>query len=245
MKKLLTLILICFISTSFAQEIVLSYNGNPITDYDTIHVNVDDINGINTYFIDIENTSSETLNLMVSRDDISLVEGANTEFCVPGYCFTQNTSLFSFELAAGAILSHATNGENAFHVNYRPNGNYGTSLLFFSLYDETNSIISTHFYIEINAPQQIENFNSQSNTLSAYPNPASGNVTINVNLSENSQSPTFLIFRNLIGAEIYSQEINPQEHEFKVLLNDIPSGVYFYTIEQNGRKLATKKLVVK
>lgn len=143
---------------------------------------------------------------------------------------------------AGESLTHAEAGDLAFHLNYNPNRNEGTSLFHFIVFDETNPEITTSFYFSVTATSNVGIQNYNTNTLSAYPNPAKDYVTINYTINN---SPAKLVIRNLVGATVFAQNINPTNTKVKISLSDFKAGVYFYSIEQNGKTSLTKKLIVK
>lgn len=242
MKKLMTLLLVTISLSAFSQDLIIRYEGTVYDNNDTIYAVPTLINADNTYFVDIENTTSQNLGIMVSRENIQLLNGASTQFCVGESCYTGDASSFPQIINAGENYSHANYGEQAFHIFYNPNGNYGISLLKYTLFDQTNPTISSIFYIYLDNTQSIQN-NSLSATLNAYPNPATNRVTIEHNLNSN-YGKSQLVIRNITGAELYSTPINGSS-KTNVSLENFTAGIYFYSIENQGKSIATKKLIIK
>lgn len=242
MKKILTLLLATISLSAFSQELIIRHNGTIYDNNDTIYVVPGLLNSDNTYYIDIENTTSQSLGIMVTRDDISLLAGATTQFCIGTECYTGNSSVFPQVINAGENYSHATYGEQAFHIFYNPNGNYGVSLLKYTLFDQTNPAITSVFYLRLDNVQSIQN-NTILSALNAYPNPATDKVSIEHNLSSNT-GKTELVIRNITGAVLYSTPINGTT-KTNVSLENFSAGIYFYSIENQGKTIATKKLIVK
>lgn len=242
MKKLLVLFICFFVSTTFAQSLLLEYNGETVANNDTIEGIATIPNADNAFFIDLTNNSGTRVQLNVEKESISVVEGATSSFCL-GMCYDGATSLFPYEMGPGESLTHAESGELAFHVNYNPHNNQGTSLFQFTITDETNPEITITFYtlITYSGSTGIQNYTTTT-TLFASPNPAKDNVTINYNISN---SPAKLVVRNMVGATVLSQDINPADNKARISLENFKAGVYFYSIEQNNQILMTKKLIVK
>ena len=242
MKKILTLLLATISLSAFSQELIIRHNGTIYDNNDTIYVVPSLLNSDNNYYIDIENTTSQSLGIMVTRDDISLLTGATTQFCIGTECYTGNSSAFPQIINAGENYSHATYGDQAFHIFYNPNGNYGVSLLKYTLFDQTNPAIASVFYLRLDNVQSIQN-NTILSSLNAYPNPATEKVSIEHNLSSNTGKAE-LVIKNITGAVLYSSPINGTT-KTDVSLENFSAGIYFYSIENQGKTIATKKLIVK
>ena len=238
----MTLLLVTISLSAFSQELVIRHNGIIYDNNDTIYAVPSILNSDNTYYIDIENTTSQILNILVLRNDIQLLHGATTQFCIGENCWTGNASEYPQTINAGENYSHAAYGDQAFHIFYNPNGNYGVSLLRFAIFDITNPAISTVFYLRLDNTQSIQN-NNNSETLNAYPNPTSNRVTIEHNLNSN-YGKTELVIRNITDSVLYSNPINGSS-KTNVSLEDFSAGIYFYSIENQGKTIATKKLIVK
>lgn len=241
MKKLFVLFICFFVSTTFAQSLLLEYNGENVAEGDTIVGVTTNMNGETPFFIDLTNNTDGRVQLKVRKETISLVTDAYCSFCL-GECYSGDESIFPYEMNAGESLTHAEAGDLAFHLNYNPNRNEGTSLFHFIVFDETNPEITTSFYFSVTATSNVGIQNYNTNTLSAYPNPAKDYVTINYTINS---SPAKLVIRNLVGATVFAQNINPTNTKVKISLSDFKAGVYFYSIEQNGKTSLTKKLIVK
>jgi hypothetical protein len=242
MKKLLPILLLFIIVNGFSQDLIIRYNGVVYNNNDTMYVSPRFLNSDDTYYIDIENNTSQQLGIMVLRDPISLLIGATTQFCIGESCLEGNVSIFPQVINAGENYSHASAGDQAFHINYNPNGHYGSSTLKYTLYDQTNTSISTVFYMVIDNTEAIQN-NVAAVAINAYPNPATSKVTFEHSIP-GLQNGSLLVIRNITGVVVYSEMIanNPKTI---VSIENFNSGIYFYSIEVNGKAIATKKLIIK
>ena len=77
----------------------------------------------------------------------------------------------------------------------------------------------------------------------AYPNPAVENIHIPYTI-KSSAGNTNLILMNTIGKEIKRIFLNEQAKEAILPVSDMPAGQYIYYIEQNGQKIAARKIIV-
>lgn len=76
-----------------------------------------------------------------------------------------------------------------------------------------------------------------------YPNPADDHTTLVIRY-QGKFSKARVSFYNLIGAEVESIDLNRMEEEIRVSTSSWPSGVYFYQLLVDDKKLSTKKFVV-
>lgn len=83
---------------------------------------------------------------------------------------------------------------------------------------------------------------STSNSITVYPNPTSGEVNITHNLSIENGKVTFKVY-SMLGVEVLNENLSSTNNEVKI--NNLKSGVYFYTITQNNQTIKTDKLMVR
>lgn len=80
------------------------------------------------------------------------------------------------------------------------------------------------------------------NTITVYPNPTSGEVNITHNLSFEKGKVMFKVY-NMLGTEVLNENLTSTNNEVKI--NNLKSGVYFYTVTQNNQTIKTDKLMVR
>lgn len=79
-----------------------------------------------------------------------------------------------------------------------------------------------------------------------YPNPFNPNTTIKFSLPV--PGSTKLIVRNLLGqqiVELINDQLNAGNHEFQLKADNLPSGIYFYTLTLNGQSVTKQMLLLK
>ncbi|MCF8367613.1 MAG: T9SS type A sorting domain-containing protein [Bacteroidales bacterium] len=76
-----------------------------------------------------------------------------------------------------------------------------------------------------------------------YPNPFKEMTSINVNLRKTSTIKISIV--NLVGQEVYtlSEEAGPGLNSYSIQANNLPSGVYFYTVKASDSAV-TKKMII-
>ncbi len=243
MKKIaLILLLAVFSMTAFSQSISLLYNGEPVSD--TLNVYPRFADDDNTFGIIVHNNSANTLHVTVAKEVISEVEGAYNTFCL-GSCYDPSTmvSPATIELAPGESSTEAT-----FHTVYNPMGNYGVTTVKYSFYDE--QLNETPAYLVVNYifedPDGIANHTVNAKTFNAYPNPATSQVTVQFDMANRTAGDNAqIVLTNLVGKKVCAIPVSGSNGKTNIDLSNLVAGIYFYSLEVNGKIISTKKLIVK
>lgn len=246
MKKRFTLIfaLVLAASCAFAQSLTLTYEGNPVSDGDTIEVLVPQLNDLVDYYLDVTNVSDVDVEVRVYKEELEMVEGASAALCFAGSCYLPSStqSAHTVVIPAQSTLSHTTS-DDAFHLQYKTIA-AGTSFIRFIFANEDNSDDNTSMVFKlVYDPTNVVSM-AVATKMRAYPNPASENVTIEYAYTGNSNNVK-LVIKNLVGATLYSKKLDANGNKVKVDVSEYNAGIYFYSIEADGRPLITKKLLVK
>jgi Secretion system C-terminal sorting domain len=77
-----------------------------------------------------------------------------------------------------------------------------------------------------------------------YPNPANDFATIDYIITGNVNEAS-MSFYNLLGNEVASYELDKSDRRLKVQTTNWDSGIYLYQLVVDGKKLVTKKLLVR
>lgn len=186
--------------------------------------------------MDINNITSDSIPVMLKKVELSMMPGTASLFCW-GLCFSPTVFVSPNPLT---IFAHSTDSLN-FSGHYLPQGVPGMSVIRYVFYDERNPSDSVCFNVNFHAyPLGVQD-PSKTALLSAYPNPASGNVTITYTATQAGS----IVIRNLLG-EIVT-EIGVDGASGKVVFDagELNSGIYFYSLVTGGDAVATKKLIVR
>lgn len=77
-----------------------------------------------------------------------------------------------------------------------------------------------------------------------YPNPASEYVEVDYSMSAGLRDAK-LIFYNVLGSQMAEYNLNRNDRKLRVNTSEMPTGLYFYQLALDGKKVATKKMLVR
>ena len=225
MKKIFTLIfaLVIAASCAFAQSLTLTYEGNPVGNGDTIELMVPELNSTVDYYLDVNNISDEDVTVRAYKEELGMVEGATVSLCFAGLCYPPTTSSSGTTvIPAQSTLPHSS--DYGFHFSYKT-PMAGTSFVRFVFANE-------------------DNYDDNASITFKLVYPASDNVTIEYAYSGNSDNVK-LVVKNMLGTTLLTKKLDANGNKVKVDVSEYNAGIYFYSIEADGRPLITKKLLVK
>ena len=239
-KYLLTLLLILFgTSTVFAQSFFLSIGSSDSLKPDTTI----EVWGETGEYVMLEtsavvnNPQSFPINVKVKKTHISIVEGTTNNFCW-GACFGPTT----FVSPSAMTIDAGGNSGMLFSGHYNTNGTVGSSIIKYTFFLEDDPTDSVAFNVKYTASSTSIN-ESKQYTYTAYPNPASS--IIDIQYSFQGANDAKLVITNLLGSEVYNNNINVESKSVKINVSDFNSGVYFYSFIVDGKRHSTKKLIVR
>ncbi|AFK01968.1 hypothetical protein Emtol_0817 [Emticicia oligotrophica DSM 17448] len=87
-------------------------------------------------------------------------------------------------------------------------------------------------------------FNDKLSVSNIYPNPANDYATIDYVITGNVNDAS-MAFYNLLGHEVANYELDKFDRRLKVQTANWESGIYLYQLVVDGKKVATKKLLVR
>ena len=77
-----------------------------------------------------------------------------------------------------------------------------------------------------------------------YPNPASEYVEVDYTMTP-AVKEAKLIFYNVLGSQMNAYNLDRNERKLRVNTTEMPTGLYFYQLALDGKKVATKKMLVR
>ncbi len=88
-------------------------------------------------------------------------------------------------------------------------------------------------------------FHSRDITIhDVYPNPVSDQASIDYSI-HNEAVKAKVIIHNILGKALGDYELPPTETKIKIQADELPAGVYFYTLYINNEGVFTRKLIVR
>jgi len=233
MKKLsLLLIIIVSVGYSFSQSL-------QIVSGDTVLWCVNNSNCDATCIV--KNTSNSSKNYMCYRTVIHMETGNTNYFCWGIFCYSpiKDTSSSAVTIAAGDTNSSF----NGWLTNA-----VGTcdDTVEYCFYDQNNPSDMTCLTAIYNyRPTGIGEILTGGNSmfLNAYPNPVDFEATFQYSLPKNINSAEVIIM-NILGSKVGEYELNLNKTNSVISTSNLNNGIYFYSLEIDGKVISTKKLLV-
>lgn len=228
MKKILTLLSIISSGVLFGQSLQLTATSTSASgDISESEIIIP---------VGVKNISSAEKQVSVIAKTISSSEGFDNYFCWD-LCF--EPGVFN----SGSMPIEPGGASNAFSSHLKPNGNVGTAVLRYVFFaaGETDSLAFTaNFSV---TPLGVEKINFNTSFLSDFfPNPSSDKVSFNYNaLTANTK----LMVYNALGAKVEEKLLNINEKTATIEVDKMNPGIYFATLEVNGKALISKRFIVR
>ncbi|GAB3165534.1 T9SS type A sorting domain-containing protein [Telluribacter humicola] len=77
-----------------------------------------------------------------------------------------------------------------------------------------------------------------------YPNPANESAEIDYTLSSSVRDAKLIIY-NVLGSPVAEFSLDKNDTKLNVNTRELPTGIYFYQLAVEGKKVATKKMLVR
>jgi hypothetical protein len=138
----------------------------------------------------------------------------------------------------------ATNRNSA--IEFYKSDDHILAELIFGWQDENgNNKSTTRFYridkTSTSAPELIR----EENRVFATPNPASKGTPIVMALPSDSSKVRKVVVTSLNGGQTFSQSVAPGVSQVSIPTENLSSGMYLFTVIENGRKIDTCKIIIK
>lgn len=185
-----------------------------------------------------ENTGTEAVKLAADRA-MFLAPGTATDWCLLGNCYTTDHIEVMDLLQPGVT---ASSDDFPQYLEYTPNGYVGESVVYYSIYTAEDPFNRTDFAVRWVTKEPTANENAADAVKTAvYPNPA---VTTARLTWEAVEGAVVLNVRSVSGQLLYSRPVEGLT-EAEINVAGFTPGMYFYTLERQGERLASGKLLVR
>lgn len=238
MKKLYTLIGALTIgAASIAQNIGI-YESGEEEDVSGTLVSITGPNDVLLeHHFDVKNISGETGTFRIERVKILEVEGTLDNLCWGLDCYTTD-----FVSPSNPFISpddiELPDGEGSVLYSYFEGEGYlGTVQYRYYVIDEDGT---RHDSVDVEYNSVLSVEEKVQLDVSVYPNPAA--TVVNIELENNVNNIGFALY-NVLGEKVIDRVLNAGNNTVNV--NNLPNGVYFYSILNKGDVIETKKLVVR
>lgn len=250
MKKIFALLTVVTASLSMAaaQSLIVTVEGDTVVNGETYRVSkevnpTDYVFSVPAYMT-LTNTSAADLELGTVVTASGLAEGYSLQFCGFMQCYDY-TDIPNHTLTAGQVVGE-DHVDDALDVQYNvpyehPAGEPFTSATATVTFSDLTNGGSISFNIEFVPVWAGASANESLNSvaIAAYPNPASDEVTFSLG---NVKAGSKLVLRDMSGRTV---KMVDAQAEVRMDVDGLNAGVYFYTLEENGKAVVTRKLVVR
>lgn len=191
----------------------------------------------------VVNTDSVSHTYKCRRTIYTIDPTDSTRFCWGGLCYNWPTNLSSLSLAIapGDTIHYSDFG---FHAEFISKMATITRTVHYQWYDIANITDSTGVTIRYNSTVGVDEMTKIGGTISnAFPNPANLTVSMKYDINEYSQKGS-IVFYDMVGKIVKETELTDKKGTAKINVDDLNSGIYFYSFVVDGKAISTKKLVV-
>lgn len=192
--------------------------------------------------ISIRNHSEKPLRLAIRvLDTDQEAEELLASICVGENCLDRNGLLEIKPLAPGELFEGLTFLLKTSFDEIQGNIRF----LFFDTDNPSNAVEhSFKFHVQGEFPSGIMYQRPDLKVSNAYPNPIVNTATIDYSLGSAHHSARIIIL-NILGNQVLEHELPATESSIKIPTDQLTNGVYFYTLQLDGKNVATKKMVVR
>lgn len=93
------------------------------------------------------------------------------------------------------------------------------------------------------APTSVEEIDKNAVKLSAFPNPASADLTINYSIKASYNTAEVKVY-DVLGQEVVSRVLDANQGQVDLNVSNLNSGVYFYAIKVDEQTIRTERIIV-
>lgn len=198
-------------------------------------------------YIYVKNTGFLIKKVKVKRTIEQLAPGQSTVFCFAGYCYLPEQDISeTLELKGGETTSQIYALNPKLEDIY---GHPGTSKITYTIYNADNPAenVSIQLTYHVAAATDIRpGFDALPVTVlsNSFPSPAVDNARIDYNIAQSYSNASLTVY-NLIGNSLQTVRLDAPKGSVNIPTSSMNAGVYFYSIVVDGKKILTKKLIVK
>lgn len=110
---------------------------------------------------------------------------------------------------------------------------------------EEKSVEKTRPAMETAVRSDEQFYTSDKITISnIYPNPANDQAELDFVTSPSLREARLIIY-NVLGSQMQDTPLNKSERKIRINTREMPTGLYFYQLSVDGKKVATKKMLVR
>jgi len=229
MKKIVVIVCLLANTYSYSQSIQVFYDKQYVPHEDTLIIIVPN-NSSSDHYLDMVNVSSNDVDLVIVREQIFMLSGAENTFCFPPSCFPPEfdgpTSPFPFP--AGDTLSE-------FETTYNPKGQKGISIVKYTFYDNANPTDATSVIFKFDSETVgIENNITEKINLKVFPNPTNGKIVVSSSSAGSLPGDGTLSVvevYDVVGQVVFTSAMSNLSPETTIDISHLTNGMYFLKVD--------------
>ncbi|GAB4134269.1 MAG: hypothetical protein Fur0041_07350 [Bacteroidia bacterium] len=195
-----------------------------------------------THDFEVVNAAGATVTAKVRKVNLQMHDAAGTTwFCTDQNCYAPTTVL-------SANVNMPSQGQFALLTDFNTAAVAGTGVtrVRYTIFNTQNPNDSAYFEIVYNLAVGVgmKDLNVKASVSNPMPNPASSSFTMNVKMGSTPMNDSKLVIYNMLGSVVKEVPVLETEGSVTVDVALLDAGVYFCSLESNGKQLATKRLVV-
>ncbi len=188
-------------------------------------------------YLEVENSNNNDLYVMINCDR-SMMNPAHQSYYCWALCYDTTVCNSPDPL----VVAGRSIDMNSFHSYIYPNGVAGSSTLTYTFFDQNNPSDQGSASITFDILTAGVNEISKGTLSSAVPNPA--NAFANINYSVPALKNGKLVVYNMLGTVVKEYRLTNTQASVLLSTSELSSGVYVYSLINDGKSVSTKKLVV-
>ncbi len=187
-----------------------------------------------------ENPGTETVTVKGAKKAF-LADGTEDAWCMFGSCWMQDVFTGQWAMEPGKI--EESSKENPIYLEYSPFGYVGNeSVIYYTFSTVEDEFNSVYFAVRWITTGGVANENAADLLKTAvYPNPAVETARLSWEAVEGA---VVLNVRSVSGQLLYSRSVEGMT-EAEINVANFTPGMYFYTLERQGERLGSGKLLVR
>lgn len=197
----------------------------------------DEMFEIHTVF---ENPGKDTVIIYAYKNSF-VAEGVSDAWCMLGNCWGETIEAERYPLLPESKIE--SEGDDQHYLDYTPNNYVGVGYVYYTFYDKNNSANCLNFAVawKTKAKGLTANETADLVKTAVYPNPASTTARLSWEAVEGA---VVLNIRSVSGQLLYSRSVEGMA-EAEINVAGFTPGMYFYTLERQGERLGSGKLLVR
>lgn len=187
----------------------------------------------------IKNNTDRPQFYVIRKVRSDLGESQKGYFCLDNNCLEPTIVEFSKKVEPGETINLYYSIESGLMS--------AQNSLKFEIFPKGNSAEGIEHNVSLTVDERVQRFLYQSREITihdVYPNPVQDQAVIDYKIT-GDQIKAKIVLHNVLGKPLGDYELPNDDVRIKILIDDLPSGVYFYTLYLNNNGVFTRKIMVR